>query len=288
MKSPIRPRKKRSEMTADEYATASLRKRGHVWWTHFGFKGDFFRFSLGTSDRSKAKREAKRLISLAMAGKITATASSPDERRERRSASLRKLRDDPRVSAARKKANAKRWKNASEEDHIQHAQAIRDSATPERRRALSKTATALWKDDGYRKRITRSQKKYWRVDRHRKEHSKLLTPIFAKPEVQKRRLEGRLAWAKKFLRRGGVLAEPGKRGRKPEPADQTQWFKIGLAIDELIPRTSRPDRGAITAARKAHSRDTGLPLGTCGRYHSRYRRWLAANRSTISEEISSR
>ena len=110
----IRPKGKQSvENNAEQKAGASLRKRGTVWWEHFGFKGLFFRRSLGTSDRSEAKIEAKKLIALAEAVKIQTTASSPDERKEQMRAWAKKSFADPKVSAKVTRANRKSWADFS-------------------------------------------------------------------------------------------------------------------------------------------------------------------------------
>src|SRR5690242_9951923 len=48
----------------------SIYKRGNVYWTHFGLKGQDLRQSLRTSHWQEAKREGKKLIAKAEAGKI--------------------------------------------------------------------------------------------------------------------------------------------------------------------------------------------------------------------------
>ena len=281
-------RKQSTAKDADRKANASLRKRGRVWWTHFGFKGQFFRFSLGTSDRSKAKREAKKLIALAVAGKISAVARTPADRKARRSASLKRSNTDPRVSAAAKRRNAKRWKNASEEDRKAHGAAIAASVTPARRRELSETTAGLWKDKDYRTRIVASQSRYWAVERHRKEQSGRLLAAGKKLKVQENRRKGKLTAARNLLRRRGVLKGPGKRGRKAMATTEREFFKHGLAIEMSIPAALRADQRAIEDARVAYSDKEHLPLKLCGTYHRRFRAEIKENPSLLPDEVSSR
>jgi hypothetical protein len=77
----------------------------------------------------------------------------------------------------------------------------------------------------------------------------------------------------------GLKRLRGKRGPKPARVEQYQWFKTGSAIHRKIPSALRSDAHAIEAARKAHSKETGIPLATCSRYHRRFMRWLEANPS---------
>jgi integrase len=50
----------------------SLYKRGNVYWTKFGIKGQIFRQSLGTSDLEKATRKETQVIARAAQGKLRA------------------------------------------------------------------------------------------------------------------------------------------------------------------------------------------------------------------------
>jgi hypothetical protein len=286
-----RPKGKQSakKKAADRRADASLRRRRLVWWTHFGFKGQFFRFSLGTSDRSRAKRLAKKLIALAEAGKISAVAQTPDERKVRRSASLKRSHADPKVSAAATRAAKGRWKKASKEDREEHGDAIRAGQTPEIRRAMAEATTDLWKDSDYVKRVRRGQKRFW-SDRtpsgrsHRRAQSKTLTAACKRPEVKASRFAGKLASVAALLRAARRKKNPGKRGPVPKPTEST-WHRIGSKIHEKIPVTMRSDRHVITAARKAYSEETRgrVSLEMCASYHRRYMHWLKANPPVVSE-----
>jgi hypothetical protein len=281
-------RKNRANRSADEKAEASLRKRKLVWWTHFGFKGQFFRFSLGTSDRSRAKRQAKKLIALAEAGKISAVAQTPAERSARRSASLKRSHADPKVSVVTRRANKRRWKNTSKEELKAHGAAIRAGTTPEIRLERAETTEDLWKDPDYRKRNVRSQKRRWSKRtpsgrRNRKAQSRALTVARAKPEVKKNHEKGKLTAARNLLRRRGVLAKPRKRGRKPMPTKDKEYFKHGLAIEMSIPPALREDENAIEKARTAYSIKTGLPRKLCAQYHRHFKADIKANPSLAIE-----
>jgi hypothetical protein len=287
MRKPIKSGKKRSEMTIDEKAKASLRKRGLVWWTHFGFKGQFFRFSLGTSDKSKAQREAKRLIALAKTGKITAVAGSPEGRAARQSASAKKTATDPKVSAATEKRNAKRWKYASAEDRKRHGETIRNSPIAQAARLeVGRKVAKRWKDPAYKKRVARGVNRYWSDPRKHELHSQILLASGKKPKVQRNRRMGRLKAARNLLRRRGFLKEAGTRGRKTTPAPEKETFKIGLAIEMSIPRGLREDRKAIEEARTAYSERNHLPRELCATYHRRCRALLKANPSLIPDGAS--
>ena len=50
----------------------SLYKRGNIYWTKFGLRGQIFRQSLGTSDPDKARRKETQLIAKAAQGKLRA------------------------------------------------------------------------------------------------------------------------------------------------------------------------------------------------------------------------
>jgi hypothetical protein len=287
MEKPNKPRKNRADRSADEKAEASLRKRGLVWWTHFGFKGQFFRFSLGTSDRSRAKRQAKKLIALAEAGKISAVAKTPAERSDRRSASLKRSHTDPKVSAATTRAIKRRWKKfSSKKDRKAHGAAIRDSVTSERRRELSETTTALWKDHGYRKRQVTAQTKRWSDKSERKAQSRRLLAAGEKLSVQENRKKGRLKAARNLLRRRGILKPAGTPGRKATPTQEKDFFKIGFAIEMSIQPALREDKKAIEEARTAYSVREHMPRKLCGTYHRRYKAKVLANPSLIPDGAS--
>ena len=281
MGKPNKPRKNRADRSADEKAEASLRRRGLVWWTHFGFKGQFFRFSLGTSDRSRAKRQAKKLIALAEAGKISAVAQTPAERSARRSASLKRSHADPEVSAATTKANKGRWKSASNEDHKAHGSAIRAGITPAMRLERSKNTKGLWKKERYRKRHVAASTAYWYVTSNRTAQSRRLLAAGKKSSVQENRKKGRLKAARNLLRRRGALKKPAQPGRKPTPAEMKDFFKHSLAIEMSIPRALRADKKAIEEARAAYSDKMHMPRALCGTYHRRFAAFLRANPSLV-------
>ena len=151
MEKPKRPQGRRSaEKNANQKAEASLRKRGNVWWTQFVVKGLFLRRSLGTSDLSTAKIEAKRLIALADAGKIHATASSPAERAAQKSSSLRKSFSDSRVNASMSRARRESWAAASPERRRRHRKGIKTAANhPGMHERRSESSKEAWQRDGY-------------------------------------------------------------------------------------------------------------------------------------------
>jgi hypothetical protein len=281
MKKPTKRLKKRSEMTLDEKAEASLRKRGLVWWTHFGLNGHFFRFSLGTSDKAKAQRRAKKLIALAKAGKIAAVASSPEERAARQSVSAKNTATDPKVSAAAKRRNRKRWKKASKKDRRTHGDAIRAGLTPEILLERSKTTTDLWKDDDYAESHKKASKEYWSKKSHRKAQSRRQLAAGEKLKVQENRRKGRLKAARNLLRRRGLLKNPRQRGAHSTPVQEKEFFKVGLGVETLIPPALRKDKAAIEAARDAYCAHVrpNLPRGLCGTYHRRFRAILKSNPS---------
>lgn len=287
MGKPSKPRKNRADRSPDEKAEAGLRKRGFIWWAHFGFKGQFFRFSLGTSDRSKAKRQAKKLITLAEAGKISAVAQTPAERSARRSASLRRSHTDPKVSAKVTRANRKSWSTADQERHDHHSEAIKNAlAPPEVRALMSERSTENWKRPGYRERNSRAVRKGWAPKRLRKQQSNRLKAACARPEVQENRLKGRARFYREFLRKRGVLKEPGKPGRRRTPTEERDFFKHGRAIEISIPPASRADQRAIEGARAVYSREAHMPRALCATYHRRFRAFLRDNPSFIPDGAS--
>jgi hypothetical protein len=271
-------------MTIDEKAKASLRKRGLVWWTHFGLEGQFFRFSLGTSDKSKAQREARRLIALARAGKITAVAGSRKGRADRQSASAKKTATDPKVSAAVKRRNKKRWRNASGEDRKRHGETIRDSAKAQAARLeVGKEVRRRWDEDPkYRNRITRGVNRYWSKEHNRKAQSITLLAAREDPKKQENWRKGQLKAARKLLRRRGVLKPAGKLGRKTVPVEEREFFKRGLAIEMSIPPRLRSDKKAIERARAAYSEKEHQPRQLCATYHRHYRALIKARAASIA------
>ena len=284
-----RPKKKQSakKKAADRRADTSLRKRGIIWWTHFGFKGQFFRRSLGTSNRTEAKLEASKLIALAEAGKIQATTSSLAERKEQKSASLAKSHADPKMHAADVRRAKSTWADADDEQRKLHREGIKNALAPNSvRDEMSDRGKENWQRPGYRKLVTSKINKTWASERKRKKHSKTITAARAKPEVKAAHLAGRLKSAAALLRASRRKKNPGKRGPVPKPTENS-WFKIGSKIHEKIPITMRSDPTAVTAARKAYSEETGgrVSLEMCGSYHRRYVRWLKANPSSGQSEV---
>jgi len=107
-----------------------------------------------------------------------------------------------------------------------------------------------------------------------------------KPEVRAAKSERMTKiWAD--LKTAAGLKKPQKRGPKPTSVKQHQWFKTGSAIHRKIPSARSSDAHAITAARKAYSKETGIPLETCSRYHERYVVWLKENPSIGLAEVPS-
>jgi hypothetical protein len=200
-------------------AAASLRKRGHIWWTHFGSKGQFFRRSLGTSDRSEAKREAAKLIALAEAGKIQATASSVDERSKQKSASLEKSYADKKLLSAATKRNQEGWDGRSKESRDQHRAAIKAAANrPGARKLRSETGKSVWQRPGHAERVTAAVKMGWKPKKKRKQQSERIKAACAKPEVQARRLAGRYRAAEKLLQRRAADTDRDAAPRRGRPS----------------------------------------------------------------------
>jgi hypothetical protein len=201
-------------------AARSLRKRGYIWWTHFGCKGQYFRRSLGTSDRSKATRAAEKLIALAEAGKIQATASSIDERNERRSASLKKADADPKVHSALRRRNQESWDGRDTESRTRHSEAIKAAANrPGARERLSETIKSVWQRPSYRDHNVAAVKKAWKSRKLRKRQSKKIKKACTRPDVKARRLAGRYRAAENLLKQraaasdGGTARRPGRPSR---------------------------------------------------------------------------
>jgi hypothetical protein len=274
-------RKRSAAKDADRRAAASLRKRRIIWWTHFGFKGQFFRRSLGTSNRTKAKLEARKLIALAEAGKIQATTSSLTERKEQKRASLEKSHADPKMHAADVTRAKRTWAKAGKKKRKLHRERIKEALAPDSVRAeMSDRGKENWQRPGYRKRNTTAVKEGWASKRKRKKQSKTITAARARPEVKAAHLAGRLKSAAALLRDSRRKKNPGKRGPVPKPTEGS-WFRIGSKIHEKIPITMRSDPTAVTAARKAYSEETRgrVSLEMCGSYHRRYVHWRKANPS---------
>ena len=239
MEDPM-PHKKRTAKKANRKdrkrrAAASLRKRGHIWWTHFGCRGQFFRRSLCTSNRSTAEREAAQLIALAEAGKIQATAPSVDERKQQKSASLKKSYADPKVHADVSRRNQERWDNADAESRKRHRESITASANrPGVPKRKSETSKSVWRRPGYPERVSLAVKRAWTPTR-RKEQSKTLTAACARPEVKANRLAGRYKAAKALLERERAESDrgPGRPSMKQRNSRILELKGLGWTVRQI-------------------------------------------------------
>jgi hypothetical protein len=189
-------------------AAASLRKRGNVWWTHFGCNGQFFRRSLGTSDRSEATSEARKLIALAEAGKLPARASSPRERKDWKSSSLTKSYSDPKVLAKATRRNRRTWAKATDDHRKRHRDGLIAAANrPGKRQQLSETTEKLWSAPGtasepsYRERNSAAVRDAWKPRKKREQHGEKISAARKRPEVKANHLAGRIQAAEDLLRR---------------------------------------------------------------------------------------
>jgi hypothetical protein len=309
---PNKPNKKRADRSLDEKAEASLRKRKTTWYAHFSFNGQFFSRSLGTSDRTKAKRAAKKLISLVATGKEQ-RASSPAERSARQAAALRKTLALPGASEIKRVAAEKSWspkrkitagatqKQTWTDLNVKAARidGIEKSWTKKRRDAAGAQMTKNMADPDFRKSRLAGLKLSNADPETKKRKSATLRKTLALPKVRRKRLrqirkmsrtpEARAAKSKRMkkqwsdLRAAAALnvpartKEPQKRGRKMLPGEEKEPLKIGRAIEMSIPPALRSDKKAIEAARTAYSGHLSREL--CAEYHRRYRRWLKANTS---------
>lgn len=217
---------KASRIDPGRRAARSLRKRGCIWWTHFGCKGQFFRRSLGTSDRSKATREAETLIALAEAGKIQATASSIEERKAQKSASLKKSDADPKLNRALCRRNQKGWDGRDSESRERHSEAIKAAASrPGAGKVRSERSTSLWLDKDYRDRNTAAVNKGWKSRKLRKQQSERIKAARARPEVKAHHLAGRYRAAETLLKQRGAASDGAaapRRGRGRPRMDE--WY----------------------------------------------------------------
>jgi hypothetical protein len=282
MEKSSRSQGRQSEKNANQKAEASLRKRGTVWQAHFGFKGQFFQRSLGTSDRSKAKIEAKKLIAMAEAGKIHATASSPAERAAQKSSSLRKSYSDPKVNAKLTRARRKSWAAASPEFRRRHREAIKVATNrPGMHERRSETTKQVWQRPGYKERNSRAVRKGWASPSLRKRQSKKITAACARPEVKANRLAGRLRGAAAFLELHGHKNAQGaasapahaktRQRRTSKPQNLTERYRIGSMVEQKVgggPFTRR----AIVSARFAVAAETHHEYDTVKKYHLAYLR----------------
>jgi hypothetical protein len=203
-------------------AASSLRKRGYIWWTHFGCKGQFFRRSLGTSDRKKAKRKAEKLIALAEAGKIQSAASSADERKDQKSASLKKSYADTKLHSAVCRRNQNTWDGMDQESRDRHSAALKAAANrPGARKLLRERSTDLWQDNDYRDRNVAAVNKGWKSQKLRKQQSKTIKAACLRPEVKAHRLAGRYRAAETLLKQRAEARDGGtaRRAGRP-PKDQ--------------------------------------------------------------------
>jgi AraC-like DNA-binding protein len=65
-----------------------------------------------------------------------------------------------------------------------------------------------------------------------------------------------------------------KRGPDPEPVQDNEWFKIGVAVEREIPIGRENDRHSLIEARRRVVAGTRLSYDTVAQYHGKYRRWL--------------
>ncbi len=208
-------------------AARSLRKRGYIWWTHFGCKGQFFRRSLGTSDRSGATREAEKLIALAETGKLQPTASSDAEREAQRGASLKKSYADPKLESAANRRSQERWDRMDPESRRQHSEAIKAAHNrPGARKRLSETTKSLWQSSDYRERNTAAVDKAWKSRKLRKQQSERIKAARARPEVKAHHLAGRYRAAERLLRQRGAASDGGPARRPGRPSKEARNKRI--------------------------------------------------------------
>lgn len=77
---------------------------------------------------------------------------------------------------------------------------------------------------------------------------------------------------------------PRRRGRRPSPLEQSEYFIVGMQVEIEIPEGLKENKDAIVRARRVVSEKTGRFVDTVAQYHKKYRQIMR----TIGRSLPSR